>query len=93
MHLYTQLESEVPVNCQQLTEDITVSWSIDSTNDIIVFQLCGCVLVSVKDHCNARGNSIPGVFHLCNYSSFGLRGLMAFSFLTFSTSILPKYKE
>ena len=43
----SQLEPEVPVNCQQLTEDITVSWSINSLSNTIVFQLCGCVLVRI----------------------------------------------
>ncbi len=45
-----QLESEVEVNCKQFgdSDDIAVSWVIDSTNDIITIQICGCVLVSPR---------------------------------------------
>ncbi len=40
------------VNCKMFGDasdvNISVSWAIDSTNDIIVIQICGCVLVSIS---------------------------------------------
>ena len=41
-----QLESQQPVNCKQLTDDIKMSWVIDRITDTIYITLCGCVLVS-----------------------------------------------
>ena len=34
------------MNCKNLNDDITMSWVVDSTSDIIFITLCGCVLVS-----------------------------------------------
>ncbi len=44
--LISQLESEIEVNCKQLSDEVAVSWVIDSTRDEIVIQICACVLVS-----------------------------------------------
>ena len=41
-----QLTPQIPVNCKQLNNDVTVSWVVDHSNSFISIKLCGCVLVS-----------------------------------------------
>jgi len=41
-----QLAPQIPVNCKQLSSDVSMSWVLDDTNNAIIIKLCGCVLVS-----------------------------------------------
>lgn len=42
-----QLAPQIPVNCKQLSSDVSMSWVVDDTNNAIIIKLCGCVQVSV----------------------------------------------